>query len=151
MGDEENMSHAETISFGNARKEVGSRLLKEGRYELAIARYRKVITLFNYSHKYKDEHRTKAHTLKTACELNIALCYLKLKDFLRARDTCERILKSEPNNIKALFRRASATIAREDYSESVRDLKQLLELDPNNGEAKRLLLEAERGLRENER
>jgi hypothetical protein len=46
-------SEEEKIDFANARKDVGARLFKEGRYSMAMERYKKIVDLFNYIDSYK--------------------------------------------------------------------------------------------------
>lgn len=46
-------SEEEKIDFATARKEVGTRLFKEGRYPLAMERYKKIVDLFSYIESFK--------------------------------------------------------------------------------------------------
>ena len=46
-------SEEEKIDFANARKDVGARFFKEGRYSMAMERYKKIVDLFNYVDSYK--------------------------------------------------------------------------------------------------
>ena len=46
-------SEEEKIDFAHARKDVGARLFKEGRYSMAMERYKKIVDLFNYVDSYK--------------------------------------------------------------------------------------------------
>merc|ERR1739841_494409 len=49
---------------------------------------------------------------------------------------------SEAENVKALFRRASASMALQGFAEACVDLRKLLEVDPSNTEAQKLLAQA---------
>ena len=49
-----------------------------------------------------------AQDLKLTCELNRAACDLKLQRYKEAKVACQVVLQSQPENIKALFRRAQA-------------------------------------------
>ena len=47
------MSEEEKIDFAVARKQVGGRFFKAGRFQMAMERYKKVVELFNYIDSYK--------------------------------------------------------------------------------------------------
>eukprot|EP00434_Breviolum_minutum_P014173 symbB.v1.2.012494.t1/scaffold862.1/size157115/3 len=119
----------------------GSNLFKQGRIELALERYKKVMDLLNYIDNFKDDNKVKAKELKKVCDLNKAACHLKLKQHQDARRCC--------NN--ALFRRAQAAFGLYEYAECVRDIKRILELDPNNREAKVLYKQAQIGQKEEDK
>merc|ERR1719240_2252427 len=52
--------------------------------------------------------KQKSAEILRLCELNKAACALKLGDPLTAKQSCTVVLKDEPQNTKALFRRATA-------------------------------------------
>merc|ERR1712176_1661386 len=86
-----------------------------------------------------DDAKKKCAVLIRTCELNKAACYLKFGDDTNALATCNTVLKDDPCNTKAFFRRAKAQYGLREYVEAIRDLKRTLELDPENSEAKTLL------------
>ncbi len=47
---------------------------------------------------------------KLLCLLNLGACYLKLKDPFTAICACNEVLKLDPLNVKALYRRAKAKV-----------------------------------------
>merc|ERR1712107_708649 len=130
------------VGFGTSRKEMGSTLFKRGRTALALERY-KVAEMFSYIDSMKDETlKTKAKDLKRLCELNKAACFLKLKDYAEAKKACETVLKDEPNNVKAMFRKAQACYEMKDIQDCMRELKRLIEIDAQNKEARALMKKA---------
>lgn len=62
--------------------------------------------------------------------LNLAACHLKLKDYTKCIQYCSDVLAHHPDNQKALFRRAQASIYIADYETARQDLK-LLRQQPN--------------------
>jgi len=140
-----NMSEDEKLEFGVARKETGSDLFKRGRITLALERYKKVIDLFNHTDNFKEENKAKAKDLKKVCELNLAACHIKVKDYSAAKKSCTNVLKDERENVKALFRRAQADIALKNYMDAMADLKKCIELDSQNKAARALYKEAQIG------
>lgn len=47
-------------------------------------------------------------SLMQSCRLNQAACHIKLCNFKSAIEQCSQVLKTDPKNVKALFRRAQA-------------------------------------------
>mmetsp|Transcript_104021 Transcript_104021/g.294716 ORF Transcript_104021/g.294716 Transcript_104021/m.294716 type:complete len:672 (-) Transcript_104021:154-2169(-) len=141
-----NMSNEEKLRVAGARKEVGAKLFKAQRYELALDKYKKVATMVHDGelNKTHDELKQQAAELKRLAELNKAACYLKLGDNTNTLATCNSILKEDHCNVKALFRRAKAHYGRNEHVEALRDLERVLELDPANSEAKALVPHARR-------
>merc|ERR1712194_845813 len=113
---------------------------------------KKVISLFSYLDSIKDEgKKANAKELKLACELNSAACSLKFKDFAEVKKKCNSVLKDDPRNVKALFRRAQAHLGEKNFADSIADLKKLIEADPQNREARSLMKEAQAGQKEEDK
>jgi FKBP-type peptidyl-prolyl cis-trans isomerase len=146
-----NMSEEEKVDFGLARKDIGSDLFKRGRISLALERYKKVIDLFNYTDNFKEENKAKAKDLKKVCELNLAACHLKVKDYSAAKKSCSNVLKDERENVKALFRRAQADVAMKNFMDAMSDLKKCIDIDPQNKAARALYKEAQVGQKEEDK
>lgn len=152
--DVEAMGPDSKIEFALARKDVGGRLFKEQRYRFAYERYSYLDQMFhnaNFGRLWSGEQAKKAEELQCVCQLNMAACLLKLDHFKGVISVCDRILSKHPHNTKALFRRASAYHGRADYVPAVQDLNKLLDMDPSNNEAKRLLQQVKQAQREVEK
>jgi len=145
------MSEEEKVEFATSRKDKGSELFKAGRHVMALQRYKKVGELFSYIDNFKEENKAKAKTLKCTCELNKAACYLKLQDHVEARKACDAVLKDDPQNVKAVYRRAQAEFGLKDFLDCIRDCKRVVELDPQNKEARALLKQAQAGQKEEDK
>jgi len=146
------MSEAEKLEYAAARKEAGSTLFRAGRVALAMGRYKKVLDVFSYVDDLKDEgNKTKAKDMKKACNLNVAACQLKLDDHAEAKKTCDKILSEDSSNVKARFRRAQADFGMKNFLDCLADLKRIIEVDPQNREARTLLKEAQAGQKEEDK
>lgn len=44
-----------------------------------------------------------ARNMTTSCELNIAFCHIKMGDYTRACDACDRVISREPSNAKVII------------------------------------------------
>jgi len=143
---------AKKLEFAERRKAVANHLLFAGRFHLAIERYRRILDLFHHidAHKMRDRFLGKPELLRAckdmrrACRLNLALCYLKVSDPVAAKKVCDAVLRTEPENIKALYRRAQAHCQHKDYLQACRDLERLLDIDGNVVEAAQLLQKLQR-------
>lgn len=145
------MSEEEKVEFGAARKEIGTSLFKSGRIDMALQRYKKVGDMFNYIDNFKDGNKEKATELKKACLLNSAACYLKLKEHFEAKGACDKVLKEDSQNVKAVFRRAQAQLGMKNFIECIADCKKVVELDASNKEARLLLKQAQAGQKEEDK
>eukprot|EP00746_Dinoflagellata_sp_MGD_P065915 gnl/MRDRNA2_/MRDRNA2_27396_c0_seq1.p1 gnl/MRDRNA2_/MRDRNA2_27396_c0~~gnl/MRDRNA2_/MRDRNA2_27396_c0_seq1.p1 ORF type:complete len:690 (+),score=155.49 gnl/MRDRNA2_/MRDRNA2_27396_c0_seq1:72-2141(+) len=67
-----------------------------------------------------------------AIHLNLALCAMRREDFNECRHQCDVVIAADPNNVKALFRRACASQKLGEYKFAEKDLCQALELQPND-------------------
>eukprot|EP00927_Polykrikos_kofoidii_P072285 TRINITY_DN68421_c0_g1_i1.p1 TRINITY_DN68421_c0_g1~~TRINITY_DN68421_c0_g1_i1.p1 ORF type:complete len:664 (-),score=123.41 TRINITY_DN68421_c0_g1_i1:278-2269(-) len=139
------MSNMEKVAVAAARKDGAAYLYKKNRMELALRKYKLVIDGVSDTSNFNDSLKLDAAELKAAAELNKAACYLKLGDFTSTLITCNGVLKTDRHNVKALFRRAKAHYGRDEYIEAINDIERVLQLDPENSEAKALLPHAHRG------
>lgn len=71
------------------------------------------------------------------CMNNLGATYLCTNDFVKAKETCTRVLEMQPDNIKALIRAAKATLGLDEYEECEACLNRLNEIDPGNAEAQK--------------
>jgi len=78
------------------------------------------------------------HKLLVALLTNLAACYLKVGDESRAADKCTEALNLQPENMKALFRRAQARFALGQWDRVMADISRMLELEPQNKAAEQM-------------
>merc|ERR1712217_671540 len=81
--------------------------------------------------------------LKKTCELNKAMCALKLNQYAEARQACSAVLHHDKQNVKALYRLAQAEHGLENFAEAIGICKMTIELDPQNRDARALLKQAQ--------
>lgn len=121
-----------------------------------VANYPKAIEQWNFARgtmkhilekKYfaSDEKKEEeVRNMETTLHNNLALAYLKNKEFHQALNFANKVLDREPENTKALYRKASAQIMANDFPEAQKTVTELLRIEPENAGAKQLQLEAER-------
>ncbi|CAB0033365.1 unnamed protein product [Trichogramma brassicae] len=114
-------------------KDKGTTYFKNQKYELAIKMYKKVVECVNEDIDFKeDELAIKRVNLLLSANLNLALCFLKVKSPLEAKEASEKAIELDPRNEKALFRKGQALMDLIDYEEAVKIFQKVLEIEPNN-------------------
>ena len=71
-----------------------------------------------------------------SCTLNLALVYIKQKEFKLAMEISDEALKIDPHSIKAYYRRGQAQNGLNLKGEAIKDFEVVLEKQPSNKEAK---------------
>eukprot|EP00933_Yihiella_yeosuensis_P052737 TRINITY_DN5084_c0_g1_i1.p1 TRINITY_DN5084_c0_g1~~TRINITY_DN5084_c0_g1_i1.p1 ORF type:complete len:344 (-),score=78.74 TRINITY_DN5084_c0_g1_i1:354-1385(-) len=150
---EEALGDAAKLKVLQLRKDKGVDVFKSKRYFLAAYHFRQVYELLGYVDDFRGVHGSEAHKaqiaeLKKLSMLNRALSLLKVGSYKLVLQACGYVLEEDSQNLKALFRRAQAHLELEDYFDALRDLKSVLEVDPSNADAKRLMAEVKRRQKE---
>lgn len=158
------MTSEEKLAQGAKYKEQGNDAFKAGHFEKAVTKYEKAINIFEsgkgvdseddileevdnggaelsaekqQSRKQKQAEQIAALKQNAIlCHLNAAAANLKLKKFTKAIENCTKALQGDSKNIKALYRRAQAHTEEADFQLAKFDLDRILEVDPNNKDAK---------------
>ena len=79
-----------------------------------------------------NQLKTELKNLKLICYLNLAICQSHGSNNTGAINNCTEVLKKEPNNIKALYRRGMCHLRAKDLQPAVIDLSQAHKLQPDN-------------------
>lgn len=114
---------------GLVLKEEGNALVKKGEHKKAIEKYSQSL-----------KHDPTEITTYT----NRALCYLSVKQYRDAVRDCDEALLIDSSNIKALYRRAQAHSQLKDIKSCEDDLNTLLQVEPKNSAALKMLQEVQR-------
>lgn len=134
------LSAADRLKYARGRKDAGGRFFKRSRFTAALERYSLASELLTYVDDIKDAAmQGEAKDVKMQCEGNAAACLLKLEKWREAEAVCSAVLKQYPSNEKARFRRGKARLQQGDWGGSEADLRQVLEANPQNAEARQLL------------
>jgi len=139
----------ERLNGGLADKEKGSKAYAEGDYENAIEAWCMARGMMKHILERgmfdDDPEKTEfvRNTLK-AIYLNLSQGYLKNKEFYQAVQQANMVLEEDPQNTKALYRKASAQIHGSLFEEARKTLQLLLEAEPGNAAALQLLQEVAR-------
>lgn len=110
------------LSSTEKYKEKGDDLYKAADFEGAIEWYSKCITKLGMNDS--SELMLKARS-------NRAACYKQISNFDGTIEDCSEVLMIDPENVKALIRRAQAFEAVERYRYALQDVKQVLQMPYN--------------------
>mmetsp|Transcript_35064 Transcript_35064/g.98461 ORF Transcript_35064/g.98461 Transcript_35064/m.98461 type:complete len:482 (+) Transcript_35064:140-1585(+) len=158
----EKMKHCEAI------KEEGNRLYAAGSWSDAVDRYEEAPTLVYYCYSTdpgwrknnrgidddvlvlvddtgsSEEDASQQRKLRLSCALNIAACKQKLAKYDEVMVACDTALELDPQNVKALYRRAEARTkptksTAYDHDMAIKDLAKAFQADPKNQAVEKLL------------
>lgn len=118
------MTPEEKTALGLAAKEKGTALFKEKRFGEAIVEYENAA-------KYSGDDSE----VTMASKLNAAQASINMGDFIGASELASWVIKKDPKNIKALYRRGLAKNNVGLPEEAITDLNKAIELDPTNAAA----------------
>jgi len=133
------MEFPEKVEVSKRKKEEGNELYNKGKFVKAVKRYKKAVRFFENDSNFSDEQKKTAESIKLPCYLNLAACKLKTGDYQDTIKNCDDVLKIQPDNVKALFRKGQAYNALDNWDECKKALLRCLELSPDNADAKKEL------------
>ncbi|KAI4460980.1 aryl hydrocarbon receptor interacting protein related [Holotrichia oblita] len=138
MDDEERMKRIPEL------KEKGNEEYKKKNYGLASDLYAQAIGIleqFMLKEKPNDTEWLEFNNQKNVILLNFAQCKLILEDYYAVIQHCSTVLKHDPNNVKALFRRAKGFVGAWDPQAARDDFNKVIELDSSLSSAVKRELE----------
>ncbi|KAL2904973.1 Peptidyl-prolyl cis-trans isomerase FKBP62 [Bienertia sinuspersici] len=124
-------------------KDEGNISVKEGDFGIALEKYSLSCVFLSCLTLQEEDARSSFLQLASSVVLNMAASLLKKKEFEHVGQLCSIVLNYNPNNVKALFRRANAAIGLGKYELASWDLRVALEVEPSNQEVVRKLKEVE--------
>ncbi|KAL6079645.1 DDB1- and CUL4-associated factor 8 [Balamuthia mandrillaris] len=131
----------ELIAMANEMRTNGNTYFNQGEYEASLEEYERAISHLSSFEASSSRVQRKKDKCKFLCMLNKTACLLKLEQWDRVIHDCTELLQSQPNSIKALFRRAKAYIAKGEWDKALPDLEQAHRIMPRNTEVNNLLEE----------
>ena len=129
------------VVFSNEHKLEANELFKNSLYLTAFQRYHKSISYLIIAEQYECEIDLKK--MKSQLYSNFAACQIKSGNYKMAIINCTKCLEIDNNNVKALFRRATAYAGIKEYELAINDCQTAISNDPNNVDVKKKLNQVE--------
>ncbi|DBA65903.1 TPA: hypothetical protein ACH3X2_002929 [Trebouxia sp. C0005] len=119
----------------------GNQHYRQKHFDTALAHYENARSILEPLSSNAAEEKQEIDINLVKVYLNIAAVYLTQQLFGKAIAWCTKALAKDPQNAKALLRRAKAHIGRHNYQNAATDLSTLVQQDPASLEAHSLLQE----------
>ncbi|XP_037028931.1 sperm-associated antigen 1 [Bradysia coprophila] len=119
------LSTIEKVDLANKHRIKGNEFYKAADYDEAIREYSLSIQIYHTASAFN----------------NRAITYFKLNNLDMTIADCEQCLRLEPNNVKALQRKAQALSSQSRYREAYDDCTKILSIESNNEWARNKLIE----------
>jgi len=133
------MEDEEKLEYAKSKKEEGNQFFKKGKYNIAEKRYEMGLNAIKYANEWKDDEKNQAEELQILLNNNIAAIKSKTKKWKDVIKYTNDVLKINPSNVKALFRKGVAQSTLSEYEEAKKTLSKALEIDPDNKDIAREL------------
>ena len=119
-------------------KELGNAEFKQKKYEEAIVEFNKGIQVYKDNNAVFVMNKGEMKEVATQLFTNKCLACSKLqgKDEIIIEESTHVIKNIDSKNVKALFRRGCAYRVRGEYNGALKDLQEVINLDPKNKQAK---------------
>mmetsp|Transcript_3145 Transcript_3145/g.3298 ORF Transcript_3145/g.3298 Transcript_3145/m.3298 type:complete len:489 (-) Transcript_3145:398-1864(-) len=125
------MSNADRLLEAMKLKESGTNLFKKKEFEEAFDLYEEASNLL--LQKDDDDYmEPDAKAVWIVCKLNASQACINMSDYSTAAGAASAVLKEDPENVKALYRRAISRNHLGLPEEALQDLNLALQLDPDN-------------------
>ncbi|XP_033748310.1 AH receptor-interacting protein-like isoform X2 [Pecten maximus] len=126
------MTEDEKLKAIPTLKEEGNAFYKQKQYREAAEKYGEALGMLEQlvlKEKPGDKEWAVLEDMKTPFLLNFSQCKLLLNDFYPVIEHTSTVLSRDPDNVKALFRRAKAHVGAWDPKEAKVDFMRVMELD----------------------
>ncbi|RLN80795.1 hypothetical protein BBJ28_00017764 [Nothophytophthora sp. Chile5] len=129
------MSTQEKLTACDEFRVLGNLFFRHGQYQRAAYNYHKALVYFEYVFPDTEDEEAQADALKLKLLLNFAACRLKTLHLDDAVHHANQALQLDPDNVKALYRRAQAHRLKDEFELASQDISRALELSGTSEDA----------------
>ncbi|XP_026162482.1 peptidyl-prolyl cis-trans isomerase FKBP5 [Mastacembelus armatus] len=126
----------EKLELAAEVKHKGNQYFKAGQYYQAVIQYQRIISWLEIECGTGVEQQKRIKDFVLTAHLNLALCFLRIKEFSQAVENCNKVIELDEINEKALYRRGEARLLRNEFSLANADFQQVLQINPLNRAAR---------------
>lgn len=142
------MDLKEKLDLAPGVKHKGNQYFKTGRYYQAVTQYQRLVVWLEMECGNGVEQQKRIQDFILTSHLNLALCFLRIKEFTQVVDNCNKAIELEENNEKALYRRGLARLLRNEFSLAMADFQQVLQVNHSNRAARAQISNCQRKIKE---
>jgi len=114
---------------------TGVKLFKEQRYLDAFYMFQHAYKLATLARGLEEDNfagSKDAEELRILCYNNIAACHFQWNNYESVVELSDEVLKSNPDNVKTLYRRGTANMSLQEFDRAEKDLTRARKLEPKN-------------------
>ncbi|XP_068170540.1 peptidyl-prolyl cis-trans isomerase FKBP5 isoform X1 [Antennarius striatus] len=126
----------EKLNLATGVKHKGNQYFKAGRHYQAVIQYQRIVSWLEMECGTGIEQQKMIQDFILTSHLNLALCYLRLKEFSQVVENCNKVIELDDSNEKALYRRGEARLLRNEFSLAMADFQHVLHVHPSNRAAR---------------
>ncbi|KAK6179817.1 hypothetical protein SNE40_012088 [Patella caerulea] len=133
--DLDKISKQEKLDMGEKKRERGNFLFARQDYTGAINSYTKAVKILDHQGNNMNSEPSLLQEIldsKIKCCNNLAACQLKVEAYDAVIRSCDMVLISQPDNVKALFRLGKAYSAKGSTNEAISYFKKALKKEPES-------------------
>eukprot|EP00794_Sanderia_malayensis_P004661 gene4661-5269_t len=121
-----NLSDQQLIDIGDRKRNRGNKFYSSGDYGSAIDCYKRAL-------KYlQGSSNTEVREMHLKCQNNMSAAQLKINAYQAALLSCESVLRWDPDNVKAAFRKGKCLEGIGRSEDALKWMKKASMLDPNS-------------------
>lgn len=102
----------------------------------AVIQYGKIVSWLEMEYGLSEKESKASESFLLAAFLNLAMCYLKLREYNKAVECCDKALGLDSANEKGLYRRGEAQLLMNEFESARGDFERVLEVNPQNKAAR---------------
>ncbi|XP_073081198.1 peptidyl-prolyl cis-trans isomerase FKBP5-like isoform X4 [Manis javanica] len=107
-----------------------------GKYMQAVIQYGKIVSWLEMEYGLSEKESKASESFLLAAFLNLAMCYLKLREYSKAVECCDKALGLDSASEKGLYRRGEAQLLMNEFESAKGDFEKVLEVNPQNKAAR---------------
>uniref|UniRef100_A0A8D3BGW1 peptidylprolyl isomerase n=1 Tax=Scophthalmus maximus TaxID=52904 RepID=A0A8D3BGW1_SCOMX len=138
----------EKLDLAHGVKHKGNQYFKAGLYFQAVIQYQRIVCWLEMECGSGIEQQKKIQEVLLTSHLNLALCFLRIKEFSQVVENCNKVIEIEESNEKALYRRGEARLLRNEFTLALADFQQVLQVNPTNRAARAQISICQRRIKE---
>ncbi|KAM3621263.1 uncharacterized protein V6R79_008607 [Siganus canaliculatus] len=122
----------EKLDLAGTVKHKGNQYFKAGRHYQAVIQYQRIVSWLEMECGSGKDQQMKTQDFLLTSHLNLAMCFLRMKEFSQVVENCNKVLELDECNEKALYRRGMARLLRNEFSLAMADFQKVLQVNPSN-------------------